>query len=156
MSKQFEGRVYVGGQRFATWEALIPKDHTPDDIIEPHYWGAFCKDLKPRDVIKCEAEDGTWTCELRVMGTDAHARRVLVAPKGDFCSFPAGPVPQGFKLDFVNFSQGWRVLSGPTDMLIRSGFASAYEAAEWLRSTQPAAPPMDEPPVDNGKSKKVA
>lgn len=130
---QFDRRLRTLGVLKQHYEAEVPAGTRPDDVIGPEYWGRWAKDLKARDVIEVDAEDGEWTATVRVMGVDAHASRVLVAFQRDPVIFDAGPIPAGFALEFVSKNAGWRVMANGSNAPVRSGFSTKLEAANWLR-----------------------
>lgn len=138
--RRYERRLRQAGGDWAVYEATIPQGVEPEDVLDPSFWGNHAKMLRHRDQIRVEAEDGSWMMTLRIMGKDEMGGRVLVMLVGDLVRFDPGPIPDGYTLEFVSQLAGWRVLRDGSSGPVRSGFASSYDAAEWLRMDRGAMP----------------
>lgn len=141
-----EGRLHPTHMLWTEHQALVV-EKDPKVILDPGYWSRYVNTVKPRDLIHAEAEDASWSATVRVMGVDREGERVIVMPVGEVRRFDPGPIPSGFVLDFVSFLSGWRILREDGRAPLRSNFATAFDAAEWLR--------LDRGPIPGGKSGKA-
>ncbi len=129
--KTHEQRLYDAGQQWQTYETIIPVGHEPADVLDESYWFSHRRDLKARDQIRCEAADGSWMRVVRVMGVDEVGGRVIVVAVGDVVRFDPETPPAGYSYEFAGGA--WRILQEGRASPVRSGFATAIDAAAWLR-----------------------
>lgn len=159
----YQGALTANNQTRNKFEAIIPHGVDLGALLSAHYWWPVSKRMNPLDTIECLWEDGSRVVVLRVAGKDERAQRVLVHAIADQ-AFDAPALPEGFRYEFVNRDQGWRIMQEGRRAPLRSGFSTTYEAHAWLTADgqveeQPPAPAPAATPAagsTNNKAKKLA
>lgn len=147
----FKGALAQESQMFPRLGASIAHTLTFEDVIDPGFWYPQIKMLdQPGTRIFCEWECGSRSCVLRVMGVDRDAREVIVAIESK-SEMALPDLPSGFSLEYVNKGIGWRILEDDRRSPRRSGFATAYAAAHWLRGDRG---PTEKQTTSDGNGKK--
>ena len=54
---------------FTVHAAYIPKEFTPEQLVEPGFWAVHATRFKAFDEVRARAEDGTWMARLLVLET---------------------------------------------------------------------------------------
>lgn len=141
LKKQFRGQLTTAGQVRNTFEAKIPAGVPLEKVISGSYWWPVNGQIRALDLIDCTWEDGSRIVRLRVMGRDDRSELIHVLVTDDQ-EFPApDDLPPGFRLDYASPGTGWQVFREGQTSAIAAGFATAYEAAAWLRGDTAAAGP---------------
>jgi hypothetical protein len=122
------------------WYALIPPEHTPEDVLRPEYFGLMQtenqmgKVLRQRDIIEVEPEHGRWCLRLRVMGLRFAVKQVIVREqqRWDFAVAP----PHGYRFEWKGDVDGgrWHIFKGET--LVDGGFHSEDECVARVEDLQ--------------------
>lgn len=136
-----DARVEYMVDSVQTYLVRIHPDHTPEDILKPHYFQTI-PELQPGDRIVVESQDVSWTQTLRVMEVDNMAGRTLVSALGDVVKFARGRVPQGYEIRFIALDAGFVVIN-PAGDTIGANYATHQGALTWLRTQvgeEPVAP----------------
>lgn len=133
LKNTFRGQLTTAGQLNNTFEASIPAGVDLETLLKPSFWWPCNREIRPmRDRIECVWEDGSRIVLLRCMGKDERGETMVFAVMQDV-EFPAPEVPDGYELEYVSPATGWRVKRADGVQALRGGFATAMEAAVWLK-----------------------
>lgn len=125
--------VAPGGR--AVWYCRAPHEHTIDDVLSPHYFGALQIShggLKPSDVIDIEPESGLWFTRVRVMATIPAISQVKLREFANMRQSYQVKAPPGYRFDWRGGAAMWAVVKIEGDVVVDGGFASQDEAASRL------------------------
>jgi hypothetical protein len=122
--------VSPGGR--AVWYCRVPHEHTIDDVLSPHYFGALQISnggLKTGDVIDIEPESGLWFTRARVMAPIPAVSQVKLREFANMRQSYQVKPPQGYRFDWRGGTTMWVVVKIEGDVVVDGGFASQDEAA---------------------------
>ena len=121
--------------------SVIPDDGTPfEDVLVPVYWTNVARKLKPGDIIKVHAPDGTYFAELYVRTSSRLEASVVVLRKMDFdAADEAPPISDDLMVKFRNHRAGWGIIRASDKSVMRDGFQTREAADMWLRDRRKAA-----------------
>lgn len=138
----FRGQLTTNGQLRNTFEAEIPSDVSLEKLLAPSFWWPQNRVIRPLlDSIHCIWDDGTRTVTLRCMGKDERHETILmvVVPNSDI-EFKVPDAPPGYSYEFGGSrAVGWFIKQDGRSSPLRSNFASANEAHDWLVGEQDRA-----------------
>jgi hypothetical protein len=115
--------------------SIVPDDGTAfDDVLVPVYWTNVARKLKPGDLIKVHAPDGSYYAELYVRSAERLAASVVVLNKMDFGSADAAEVGgDDLTVKWRNHKALWGVVRGSDKAVVKDNFPTRETAEEWLR-----------------------
>lgn len=111
-----------------TWVARVPADHTPEDVLGPHYFGdtlAGTKGLRVGDIIEIEPESAAWNLSVRVMAIILSTSTVVTRLKGEIANYEE-EFPEGYSCKWHGDSGRWSLYRG--DLVMESGFYTQTDA----------------------------
>lgn len=124
-----------------SWALLADEKTEVEDLSRLEYWRDVAYMLRQWDRIEVRHVTGKWMVELVVRSVGHLYARVAVLRKWEFDDAVApGDISKlGYDLRFVR-GKGYDVVRVADKTVIRGGFATAAEAAVWVRSEmKPAA-----------------
>jgi hypothetical protein len=91
------------------YHARIPVEHTPDDVLDPDYFGEAMRisdnprsaSLTPGDIIEVESEDFTWDCTLRVHAQVGSTRQLITRLRGEINYYDTADFPKGWTAEWL-------------------------------------------------------
>lgn len=135
---RFKSAEYV----FTVHNAVIPLEHTLEQVLEPEYWSGIAGSglLRPSDQIRCEWEDQNRITDLYVRRVGKTWADVLVRLDSDFREKSAPQLPKEaaskYKLQWRGPHHRWSIIhieSGEVIKGVDGEFHSQTDAANWLR-----------------------
>ena len=109
---------------------------TPEDVLDPGYWAHIARNLRARDHLMIDAEDGSWYAEARVLETGTTYARIAFKPNYPQMVQVSEPdvditVPPGYEIKWLGPHARYAVVRG-ADRL-KDSFQNKGLAAAWLR-----------------------
>lgn len=119
--------------------ALVPNGTTEKDLKQPEFWANVAGQLTPRGLIHVEPEDGSFLAELTVRAVGPHWARVEVLRFHRFVSAESLlQKAKDFKVEWGGPAHKNRVKRLSDGAVLKHGFETPEQAAEWLAANQAA------------------
>jgi hypothetical protein len=119
------------------WQAVVPVEHTLDNLLDPAYWSMLAERFSPFDEVRALAEDGTWIAYLIVRETGKnyvkmHLDRLIPMEVFD-PSVMEGQGMNDYTISFRGVHYKWSVKRKKDNAYIHEQAASRGEAVRWLQ-----------------------
>lgn len=120
----------VSGKMRNKYHARIPVTHSPEDVLNPDYFGqAFRAHPNPRqaqltegDIIECEAEDFSWDMTLRVHAQVPSTQQLITRLRGEICYYDTADFPKGWTCEWLGNAEHFGIyLDGK---MVETGFVT--------------------------------
>lgn len=119
--------------------ALAANGTTAKDLKQPEYWANVAGQLQARALIHVEPEDGSWLAELTVRAVGPNWVRVEILRFHQFVSAETLlQKAKDFKVEWGGPAHKNRVKRLSDGTVLKHGFETPEQAAEWLAANQAA------------------
>lgn len=118
------------------WHIEVGDHVTVDDVLAPDFWRDVAIKLREWDRVEVRSESGRWFGEFIVRGVGHLYANVVLLRKKEFedAILPKNLEDTGFTVRFVK-TKGHQVIRISDKSVLKEGFATAVEAANWILST---------------------
>lgn len=118
----------------------VPEAETPiEALLDPAYWSGVSMQLKPRDHIEVDAQDGSYFVKLRVIDCGRTFAKVHVLERHEFKdAAPTGKAPpvSEFDVKWAGPHAKWRVVRMSDGAILKDKFETMQSGQEWLIENQ--------------------
>lgn len=135
-----------------TYAVSLPEGTQLKTILAPNYWMHVAAKLKPKTRIEVTTDDNAFFAELYVVACDRTWAKVVVLRMVDFRGEKKAQEPEkevnGITIDefntelhyvdYVNGQSKGRVILREGKVVVKEGFGSKKEAADWMRQHEAA------------------
>lgn len=121
--------VSPGGR--GLWYARVPHEHTIEDVLSPHYFGALQiahGGLKPGDLIDIEPESALWRTQVRVMAIVQPLSQIKLREAANMRQSYQAKAPVGYRFEWRGGAAMWCIVKIEGNVDVDGGFASQDEA----------------------------
>lgn len=130
------GRMRLAEHEVRTFCIYPELGTTPDDMLVPAYWAHISRNLRARDHLIIDAEDGSWYAEARILETGTSYARIAFKPGHPQVVQVSEPdvdmtVPPGYEIKWLGPNARYAVVRGPDRL--KDSFQNKGLAAAWLR-----------------------
>ena len=128
-----QSRLHTGEARIRWWFA-IPEEGTPyDELFNPVYWDVHAYKFAPGDFIRVEPDEGTYTADLKVIGTGVGGVRVAEYYKKEWVKTEAPPsLASQYRVRYAGPHHRWRIERLVDNHIEQAGFENEAAANSWL------------------------
>lgn len=118
------------------WDVIVPIETTFDDLLDPTFWGHVAGSTfnGPINYVNVHWEDKTKLAHLYVTDYSSTFAKMEVLEKWTFGKTLKMPRPEIYQVDWAGPESKHRVIRKADSQLIRDGFKSKEEAAEFIKS----------------------
>lgn len=116
-----------------TFIATIPSDTDIEAVLQPTFWANVANQIRVRNHIEADWEDGSKLVSLRVVGVGTDFVKVKVMNEYKFDVVADVIANNDFKVEWKAQVHKFSVIRKSTNEYVKDGFTSKEEANEWLK-----------------------
>lgn len=126
-------RVHLADHKVARFVVEIPKDHTVDDCLQPHYWAHHARRFQAaRTLITAIWDDNSQIAEFFVANCGSNFASVKLVSYTDFDAAEPVQVETKYVVEWISTQDKHGVIRAGDRSLIKSGFHSKKDAEKFI------------------------